>query len=261
MNRSSDTRRDGPQRWAIAIAGLLLVIVFTGLGVWQLERLSWKLGLIAQVNARVDATPMAAPGPLAWGTISAASDEYRHVRAGGVFDHGKETLVQAVTEVGPGFWVMTPLLTDEGFKVLVNRGFVPQEKSLQTSRRDGLVLGHSRVTGLLRISEPYGGFLRANRPELGRWYSRDVAAIARTHGLGTVAPYFIDADATPNPGGWPRGGLTVIRFGNNHLSYALTWFAMAGMVAIWGTYAAVAAIRAFDQQSRASLATSNDQPN
>src|SRR3546814_6228890 len=65
-----------------------------------------------------------------------------------------------------------------------------------------------RVTGLLRMSEPGGAFLHHNDPDNGRWYSRDVAAIAAAQGLaGTkVAPYFIDADATPNPGGWPKIG-------------------------------------------------------
>jgi surfeit locus 1 family protein len=55
--------------------------------------------------------------------------------------------------------------------------------------------------------------------------------MAAAHGLSNVAPFFIDADATPNPGGLPIGGLTVISFPNNHLVYALTWFALAAMVA------------------------------
>ena len=77
------------------------------------------------------------------------------------------------------------------------------------------------------LSEPGGGFLRANRPGEGRWYSRDVQAIGRTQGITTLAPYFVDADATSNPGGCPRGGLTVVRFPNSHLIYALTWFGLA----------------------------------
>jgi len=83
----------------------------------------------------------------------------------------------------------------------------------------------------MRMSEPGGAFLRANDPAAGRWYSRDVAAIAAAQGLGPVAPYFVDADATENPGGLPVGGLTVIAFPNNHLIYALTWFGMAILLA------------------------------
>jgi surfeit locus 1 family protein len=87
------------------------------------------------------------------------------------------------------------------------------------------------VTGLLRLTEPKGGFLRANDPAADRWYSRDVEAMAAARGLTDTAPYFIDADATPNPGGLPVGGLTVVAFRNSHLVYALTWFALALMLA------------------------------
>ena len=76
------------------------------------------------------------------------------------------------------------------------------------------------------MTEPGGGFLRANDPAANRWYSRDVAAIAAARGLGRTAPYFVDADAAPNPGGLPVGGLTVVKFPDNHLVYALTWFAL-----------------------------------
>jgi surfeit locus 1 family protein len=60
-----------------------------------------------------------------------------------------------------------------------------------------------------------------------RWYSRDVAAIAAARDLSAVAPYFIDADASPVRGGLPIGGLTVTDLPNNHLVYALTWFCLA----------------------------------
>ena len=77
------------------------------------------------------------------------------------------------------------------------------------------------------MTEPKGAFLRTNDASADRWFSRDVAAISAKHGLENPAPYFIDADATPNPGGFPVGGLTIIAFPNNHLVYALTWFALA----------------------------------
>ena len=79
--------------------------------------------------------------------------------------------------------------------------------------------------------KPHRAFLRANDPGAGRWYSRDTQAIAATLGLPQVAPYFIDADRAGE--GQPIGGLTVIAFRNHHLSYALTWFAMAaGLVVL-----------------------------
>ena len=154
----------------------------------------------------------------------------------GVYDHARETLVQAVTEKGAGFWVMTPLRVDQGFTVLVNRGFVPGDLSLASTRAAGQVKGPVSVIGLLRLSEPHGGFLRANRPGEGRWYSRDVQAIATAKSLSEVAPYFVDADGAPNPGGWPLGGLTVVRFPNSHLVYALTWFGLALLTGGAGVY-------------------------
>ena len=229
------------RRGAAVLVGVLLFAGFTALGVWQLQRLAWKLDLIARVDAHVLAPPAAPPGPQTWPRVTAMGDEYRHVRVSGTYDNASETLVQAVTEAGPGFWVMTPFRADAGDTILINRGFVPQEKSAQGSRSAGLIMARTTVTGLLRMSEPHGGFLRANQPAAQRWYSRDVAEIAKARGLAKVVPYFIDADGTPNAGGWPRGGLTVIRFPNSHLVYALTWFGLAGMVVAWGVWPAVQA--------------------
>ncbi|WP_116090088.1 SURF1 family protein [Sphingomonas crusticola] len=203
---------------------LLLAACFAALGVWQVERRAWKLALIASVEARIHAPPR----PLPAGADLTKHLAYTRVRAHGVFLHDRETLVQAVTDLGPGWWVMTPLRTQSGV-VLVNRGYVPFERRDPASRAKAQSAGAATVTGLLRESEPKGGFLRSNDPAAGRWYSRDVAAIARARGLGPTLPFFIDADATANIGGYPVGGLIVIQFRNNHLVYALTWFTLAGM--------------------------------
>jgi surfeit locus 1 family protein len=215
----------------LAALAALGVVALTALGVWQLERRTWKLALIDRVEQRQHAAPQPMPARSSWPAIAASSDEYRRVSLTGHFLHERETLVAAVTDYGRGFWVLTPLQTTDGATVLVNRGFVPPERRDSAARREGNPRGTVSVTGLLRITEPKGGFLHTNDPATDRWYSRDVAAIAAARGLPQVAPFFIDADATPNPGGYPIGGLTVVRFPNNHLIYALTWFAMAFMLA------------------------------
>lgn len=222
----------GRRARSIALIGLCaaFTVAFVLLGVWQVQRRAWKLDLIARVEQRIHAEPVPAPEPKAW----SEDDVYRRVRLSGVFDHDRATLVQAVTEKGPGFWVLTPLKTDRGFIVLVNRGFVPAE--LKTAVAHGA--GPSTVIGLLRATEPRGAFLRQNQPGQGRWYSRDVEAIAAARRLAGVAPYFVDADAMPNPGGWPLGGLTVVRFPNSHLIYALTWFGLALLTSGAGVYVA-----------------------
>ena len=241
MTDAADRDRSPRSTRTLVLVGLLAGVVFLGLlglGVWQLERLSWKLHLIDQVEHRVSAAAVGAPGPAQWPAINTDDDEYRHVRTAGHFLNDEETLVEAVTVRGSGFWVLTPLVTDEGFTVLVNRGFVPAEKRDPATRPAGRIDGEASVTGLLRSSEPGGGFLHANDPKADRWYSRDIAAIATARNLSSTAPYFIDADATPNAGGLPVGGLTVVAFPNNHLIYALTWFALALMLAGASVYVA-----------------------
>ena len=216
------------RRGAFAAAALIAAIALAALGVWQLERRAWKHELVAAVDARIHAAPVAAPGPEGWERISAKADAYRRVTATGIFRHDRETLVQAVTDLGPGYWVLTPLETP-GFTLLVNRGFVPKNRSDPRTRLAGRGMGPNTVTGLLRVTEPEGAFLRSNDPAAGRWYSRDVAAIAKARGLRNAAPYFVDADAAPNPGGYPVGGLTVVRFADSHMIYALTWFALCAL--------------------------------
>lgn len=212
---------------ALALA-VLLMIAFAALGVWQLQRLSWKLDLIAQVEARVHAEPESLGALLARPPEDRA---YRRVSVQGQFNHDAETRVQAVTELGGGYWVLTPLTTPDGQVLLINRGFVPTERADPQTRPQRQIAGPVSVTGLARLTEPEGAFLRSNDPAGNRWYSRDVQAIAAARGLGPVAPVFLDADATPLPGGLPVGGLTVIAFRNTHLIYALTWFTLAGIAA------------------------------
>ena len=218
---------------------LLAFIGFLALGQWQLERRAWKLDLIERVEQRVDAPPVAAP---TGADIDPQESEYLRVRLHGEFLHQRETLVQASTRLGSGYWVLTPLRRQDGTTVLVNRGFVPPENRHRAQRREGEPRGPVTVTGLLRPSEPGGAFLRDNAPEQDRWYSRDVAAIAEARGLDRVAPYFVDAEAPPlaegGGAGQPVAGLTVIQFRNNHLVYALTWFMLALMVAGGAGYAA-----------------------
>lgn len=208
---------------------LLLAAAFAVLGTWQVQRLFWKLDLIARVDARVNGAPAAPPAPSQWPSVSAERDEYRRVTVSGIFLHDREVLVQAVTERGAGFWVVTPLRLADGTTVLVNRGFVPPDRRDPAARPQGQRPGPVRITGLLRMTEPRGAFLRSNDPAAGRWYSRDVAAIAAAVRLDNVAPYFVDADQTANPGGLPVGGMTVVRFRNSHLVYALTWYVLAAM--------------------------------
>jgi len=198
---------------------------FVVLGAWQLHRLAWKRDLIARVEARIHAAPVAIPARAEWPALNANEIEYRRVRIDGGFLDDKTTRVDALTERGPGVWVVTPLLTS-ATTVLVNRGFEPREHVPDES----LPTGDVSLVGLLRLSEPGGRFLRPNRPTDDVWYSRDVAAIAAARGLHDSAPFFIDAEQAPALAGtYPIGGMTVVQFRNMHAVYALTWFALAAL--------------------------------
>ncbi|TPG06564.1 SURF1 family protein [Sphingomonas oligophenolica] len=211
MTRTRVLRAVVGAAWIAAILGLI------ALGTWQVHRRAWKLDLIARVDARIHAAPVPAP------TTAGKDDEYRRVRTTGRYLADKDTLVQASTVRGPGWWVMTPLASPNG-TVLINRGYVPGRAP--PAPPPGVVT----VTGLLRLTEPGGGFLRHNDPAANRWYSRDVAAIAHADRL-RLAPYFIDADAAPAATSQPVGGLTVVSFPNSHLVYAITWYTLAIMTA------------------------------
>lgn len=211
----------------ISLCALLAFCGFVALGNWQLERRVWKLDLIERVNDRAHTAPQAAPTQAHWPEISRQADEYRRLSLTGHFLAKHETLVVGASELGSGYWVMTPFRSDRGGMILVNRGFIKQGVTPTPPPTDQV-----DVTGLLRISEPKGSVLRDNQPSQGRWYSRDTQAIGQLNDL-QLAPFFVDAaaNAPGSPGGdGPTGGLTVIQFHNSHLVYAITWYGLALMV-------------------------------
>lgn len=209
----------------------LLAAVFVGfvlLGNWQVRRYHLKLGIARDIAMRVHAPPVDPPGPAGWPRVLAGHEQYLHVKLHGRFI-GSQTLVHGSSPKGYGYWVMAPLRTDRGFIVLVNRGYVAPATS-GTSPQANIALPDGEVTiaGLLRPTEPHGGFLRRNRPEKNLWYSRDVAAIAASDHLPAdqVAPYYVDADATDESGP-PYAGLANVHIYNHSLGYAVTWYLLA----------------------------------
>src|SRR5262249_727493 len=121
----------------------------------------------------------------------------------------------------------TPLMLEAGGTILIDRGFVPEVNEDPATRPDGQLQGPVTVTGVLRHSQQASMF--TPEPDVGRrlWFVRDSEQMAAGLGVSAVAPAMIEADATPNPGGLPIGGQTVVDFPNNHLAYAWTWFGLA----------------------------------
>lgn len=227
----------------LAVLGIAMFLGFVALGLWQVQRRTWKLDLIERVTQRIHATPAALPPEAQWPEVNAARFEYQAVRLQGQWLANKTVLTQASTVLGAGYWVLTPLQQADGTQVLVNRGFVPGSQRAQWLAPGATVETPADVVGLLRMSEPGGGFLRSNDPAQQRWHSRDVAAIAQAQQLSHAAPFFVDAGIPRLQDGastelpptametWPQPGLTVVRFANSHLVYAITWFGLALMVA------------------------------
>jgi surfeit locus 1 family protein len=216
--------------WTIPVFALLI-----GLGVWQIQRLHWKLALIDAVDSRIHAAPV----PLA-DALSLPPDqvEWRHVKVEGRFLPGREVYYFAPGPHGqPGVQVIAPLMQDAGGVVLVDRGFVPDDKRDPASRAVGTPAGHTVVTGILRLSQAPGLFTPDPDQKAKLWFAKNVPQMAAALGVASQAPVLVEADATPNPGGFPLGGQTVVDFPNNHLQYAITWFGLAlALLAVYLVY-------------------------
>ena len=215
--------------WPTLLAGLGLAVLL-GLGTWQLQRLAWKEALIAEIVARRAAEPLA--------SLPRAVDpalEFRRVSLAGRFLHDKEIRLQSRTRAGrSGVELVTPLALTDGSVVLVNRGWVPTEKAAPEARPETRVDGDVWVEGLVRVGERLGWATPANKPSDGLWFVAEPAQIAAFAGLD-AAPYIVvvegEGAALPRPR--PPAALPP----NDHLSYALTWYALAGVLVVVYTLA------------------------
>jgi surfeit locus 1 family protein len=229
-------RAQGLITFSIFMAATLALLI--GLGVWQLQRLEWKEGLIAKIEARTTAPPVS----LAEAIKRAHAGEdlsYLHVRAEGSFDHAKELHLYALSDGEAGWHVITPLATGTGETVLVDRGFVPGDKKDPAARPEGQIAGPVTIVGLVRMPQAQGTFDPENEPRANRWFWRDLDAMTAAAGLQKrqAAPFLLEAERGEVPGGWPRGGETRLAIRNDHLQYALTWFLMAFcLVVVYAIY-------------------------
>lgn len=230
------------RHFVLLLSALIGVGLCMSLGFWQLRRLAWKEDLLARIAARRDSPPAPLPPREEWPRLRPDDYDYRHVVLRGSFDHTRESYLFRASATGAaggaaGYEIITPLRLDAGGTVFVNRGFVPAEKMAHAARPEGQVAGAVEVVGLMRGPESRNLFTPPDEPDKNLWFTRDPAALATHWSLADAAPFSVDADATPNPGGWPKGGATVMTIPNNHLSYALTWFALAATLAgVAGVY-------------------------
>lgn len=214
------TPRVGP-----ALFTFVGVIVLFAMGFWQLERMAWKHALIAKISARMHGAPVALPPDFA----DPAAFDYMRVWVTGTFRHDKE-IYQAARDVRYsvfGYHVLTPLETPEHQFVLVDRGYVPPEKKLPPTRAAAQATETVTVTGVARVPKGRGWLMPDNDPGHNFWLWVDLPQMAIFAGIPAFLPVTVDADATPNPGGYPLGGQTRVAFPDNHFVYAITWFCLA----------------------------------
>ncbi len=225
-----------PMLWP-TLFGLLALSILISLGTWQVQRLGQKLDLIeaAEVNS------MAVPVPLDQILKQQDGDlttlRYRRVIVRGTFDHSRELHLFSVLDQGRiGYQIITPLIRSNGSTVMVDRGFVPTANKEISTRAEGQISGVVEITGLIHLATIPNRF--SAKPDLksNEWFERDLGAMATALGINPVAPVFVDADETPNTGGWPEGGQTRLEFRNAHLGYAITWYGLA--LALIGVYVA-----------------------
>ncbi|WP_114009764.1 SURF1 family protein [Cohaesibacter intestini] len=235
-----------PSFWIFCLCALAALAILLSLGNWQVQRLAWKEQLIADVDSRVASQPIPAPGPSSWPSVARDSHVYLPVTVTGHYDHSREVHVwfalgkpQGGPYAGPGYLILTPFKTNEGWDVIVNRGFVPDAMKEPQSRPDTLVTGEQTLTGLMRFDEPKNW----NSPDADKvknvWIVRQVAEMAAYLNLPPekTAPYWIDLTKGQGVNGLPQGGETRITFTNSHLQYALTWFGLAGvLVLVFGVW-------------------------
>ncbi|WP_420335886.1 SURF1 family protein [Roseibium sp.] len=230
-----------------ALAAAVGLAILLNLGFWQLNRLEWKNGLIAQVEEGIGKAPVPAPGPATWQALD-ERDDYLHVVLEGAFLEGNTFYYTALSDPagplgGPGLMVYAPFRTTDGWTVLVNRGFLPQELDGEPRQKAlGAPAGEVQVSGLLRLSEKPNWTTPEPNATDRLWFARDTGAMGEVLGLdpGSLAPYSVDLNAAATPAaGVPQAGETLVRFKNDHLGYALTWFGLAAtLVGVFLAYAA-----------------------
>jgi surfeit locus 1 family protein len=233
-------RRGVIEPTVFAVVGIAILI---GLGIWQLDRKTWKENLIATLTTRIARAPESLPPRASWPRLLQDGNEFRHVTFPAEFLQGEEALVYTAGSPlrpdvkGPGYWVFAPAQLAGGSILLINRGFVPLERKDPTTRADGNLHGTIDIVGVMRWPEARGLFTPDDDVRGNVWYLRDPKTIAAAKKWATVAPFYIDQEQPVPSGGLPLAGKLDVRLPDNHLQYAITWFglalALAGVYVVW----------------------------
>jgi surfeit locus 1 family protein len=230
---------------------LLMVALFVGLGLWQLQRRVEKHALIAALTERLAAPPRALPPPSQWNALKPASDEFHRVRFAATYAQFKDAMVYSSGSAvrgdvsGPGTWAFLPAWLPDGNTVVVNAGFVEntmQDREVEDRAVARLITREPvTLTGYIRFPEAAGMLTPAVNIARRLWFTRDHLAMAQTLGWDEggkpVAPFYIDLEQPVPASGVPKPGPLEVHLKDDHMQYAITWFGLAIAVvmafAVW----------------------------
>lgn len=214
-----------PRFWP-TVATLAGLIVLLALGTWQLQRLSWKRGLIAHAQEQLaaPALPLAGADPIAL--------DYRRVSATGTYLHDRAFAFGFTAEGGrPGARLVTPFRLTDGRVFLVDRGWMPEDL-LPPLVPDGLQpTGEIAIEGIGRWRGDWrrSWLSPADSPTSWRWYGWDLPAMSAALDL-PLEPLELVLERSEGPAGLPRAEPVSVSLPNDHLGYALTWYGLAAVL-------------------------------
>ena len=199
----------------LLIFGLGGAGILIWLGVWQVQRLAWKEGMLAQIESRISDAPVALPD-----TFDPAQDRYMPVATQGAFDGATLRVLISVKREGPGYRLITPFVTTDARRILVDRGWIGVEAPLPP-----LPQGRVRVVGNLHWPDEIDSFTPEPDKAGNPWFAREVSVMAEE--LETEPVLLVVREAS-----YPDLGVTPLPVDtagipNDHLQYAITWFSLA----------------------------------
>lgn len=200
----------------LLIFGVTGLAVLVSLGIWQVRRLAWKEGVLAEIETRIAADPVPLPAH-----PDPEADRYLPVIVTGEMGTPEVHVLVSVKRVGAGYRIIAPFVTEDGRRVMVDRGFVPTP-----AKNDTRALGPMTVTGNLHWPDEIDSYTPDNDVAGNIWFSRDVPTLAAhldTEPVLIIARSQTDDHVTPLP-------VDTSGIPNDHLQYAVTWF---GLALVW----------------------------
>lgn len=197
-----------------ALLGIVGCTILINLGLWQLRRLDWKEGLLADIQARIDAPAVPLPDEVD------PSMKYMPVTVSGTTTGDEIDVLSGTKELGGGYQIVSGFVTDDGRRIMVDRGFVPQEA--RHSLRPPVRL---TINGNLHWPDEKGSSTPDPNLSENIWFARDVPAMAKQ--LDTQPVLVVASQVEGDAQGVEPIPVAIEGIQNNHLSYAVQWFMIA----------------------------------